>query len=51
MIAVMNGDTELLIKSLNDYYSKFSYIDLGRDKERFVTTLFKAFFEREMELG
>ena len=42
--AAMAGDTESLVEHLNEYYSKFSYIDLGRDKERFVTTLFKAYF-------
>ena len=42
--AAMAGDTEGLVEHLNEYYSKFSYIDLGRDRERFVTTLFKAYF-------
>ena len=44
LISAKKGDTENLVEYLNEYYSKFSYIDLGRDKERFVTTLFKAYF-------
>ena len=44
LISANKGDTESLVEYLNEYYSKFSYIDLGRDKERFVTTLFKAYF-------
>ena len=43
LISANKGDTESLVEYLNEYYSKFSYIDLGRDKERFVTTLFKVY--------
>ena len=42
--AIEKGNVDSFIRYMNEYYGKFSYVDLGKDKERFVVTLFKAFF-------